>query len=352
MTTKALPLQPVNTMPELSLKRKALGLAQGGLYWSGSAALYTKWQHEIPATILMYHSVPTAEFTPWIDPRNSIPVMLFTAQMRFLNSHRRVISMTDLAERLQSQANQEHGHVVLTFDDGYLDNLQVVAPILARYQLPAIIYLATDYIDRVENQWVDQLYTFFRARSKDKLNINGSWDLSDPVAQHIVYRKLIKQLCKERSEQREAVLLNVKQQLEPLQVPPRLTLSWDDVRKLVKQYPNIEIGVHTASHLDLGVHCGETTKELNRSIARVENEIGYLPKHFSFPYGSWNQVAQRQVAEAGLHSAVVTTDDPVVRSGADRFALPRLSCPQSMTQLRFWTSGAYPDLSMRVLKRI
>ena len=352
MITKALPLQPVNTMPAQSLRRKVLELAQGGLYWSGGAALYTRWQNELPAAILMYHSVPSAEFTPWIDPRNSLSVKLFAAQMRFLSHHRRVISMTDLADQLQRHIKPYPGQVVVTFDDGYLDNLQVAAPILAQYQLPAIIYLATDSIDKVENQWVDQLYTFFRARSKAKLAIAGHWDLADPVAQHTIYRKLMQQLCKAPAWQREEMLADVKEQLQPLQVPPRLTLSWDDVRRLVAQYPNIEIGVHTASHLDLAAHSGEATKELSNSIARVESEIGSRPKHFSFPYGCWNQLAQKKVIEAGLHSAVATADDPVVRTGADKFALPRLPCPRSMTQLRFWTSGAYPDLSKWVLKRI
>ncbi|MBK7956947.1 MAG: polysaccharide deacetylase family protein [Bacteroidetes bacterium] len=34
------------------------------------------------------------------------------------------------------------------FDDGYLDNLEYAAPILAKYKVPASFYVVTDCIDQ------------------------------------------------------------------------------------------------------------------------------------------------------------------------------------------------------------
>jgi hypothetical protein len=76
------------------------------------------------------------------------------------------------------------GTVALTFDDGYRDALEVVAPILARYGLPAILYLPTGYVGRGETQWVDRLYTMFAARAHHRLELDGPlptcFDLRDP----------------------------------------------------------------------------------------------------------------------------------------------------------------------------
>ena len=40
-------------------------------------------------------------------------------------------------------------------------------------------------------------------------------------------------------------------QLRPVTRPPRTTMGWDELRKLVRAYPRIEIGSHTVDHIDL-----------------------------------------------------------------------------------------------------
>lgn len=47
--------------------------------------------------------------------------------------------------------------VMLTFDDGYLDNYQVVAPILEKYGFPATFYIVTDKVGTPEYMSWDQI---------------------------------------------------------------------------------------------------------------------------------------------------------------------------------------------------
>ncbi|MEM6599702.1 MAG: polysaccharide deacetylase family protein, partial [Cyanobacteria bacterium P01_C01_bin.69] len=137
-------LLPLNPSAPESLKTR---LRKGSVrflhqlsYFSGASALYARLRTAPVATVLMYHSVPSSAEVPWMDPRNCLSAERFEQQMQFLSRDRNVISIERLTQQLKHGEQLERGTVAITFDDGYLNNLQVAAPILARYGLPATIY--------------------------------------------------------------------------------------------------------------------------------------------------------------------------------------------------------------------
>jgi peptidoglycan/xylan/chitin deacetylase (PgdA/CDA1 family) len=147
------------------LRRRIAHALQKAMHWSGAAAAYASMRAVSGATILLYHSVPGARVAEWIDPANSMPPDLFEAQMRYLSRRRRVISMDELVEAIAAHRKLVLGTVVITFDDGYRDNLEVAAPILERYRLPATLYLATGAISE-GRLWIDELYAMFCRRTR------------------------------------------------------------------------------------------------------------------------------------------------------------------------------------------
>ena len=187
--------------------------------------------------------------------------------MSFLARHRRVVSMTDLVSAIQERRDLPAGSVVITFDDGYLDNLTVAAPILAEKGLPAILYLASAYVDRGENQWVDRLYSLFKARTRQELTLpaegEGSrrFKLSDSAQEADAYKWGAKFLLEGTWPQREAFLKALEDQLAPEKSAPRLTLRWDEVLELRRRYPRFEIGAHTRNHVDLTHHAGSVLED-------------------------------------------------------------------------------------------
>ena len=349
-------LAAIPTVPRTPVRRRLLTTLEAGLQWSGAGALYV-WARRVQgATILMYHTVAEAANAAWIDPCNHVPPELFERQMRLLARRRRVISMTALIEALQAGRPLAAGTVVLTFDDGYLDNLTVAAPILQRYGLPATLYLATGYVTRAAPQWIDQLYAMMRARTRPPLSLYDGpadgFDLRDPRRCADAYRAAAGRLLVAGANERERLLADIKDQLRPATHPPRLTMSWDEVRELRRRCPEFEVGVHTREHLDLATHGPETARrELEASIDDVQRELGERPVHFSFPYSRSTAETRRLVAEVGLRSAVATGAGGLVRAGADSFALPRVEPPAPAALLRFVTSGAWPDLPRALIGR-
>ena len=288
------------------------------------------------ATILMYHSVAQSDLAQWIDPRNHMPPECFASQMRFLARRRRVVALDALVEELESGGEVQPGTVVLTFDDGYLDNLHIAAEILDRLRLPATLFVPTGVIDRGENQWVDRLYAMIRARTHHVLELQGQAHNLAADARS-AYLTLCRRLLQALPDERERLLQSVSDQLAPHSEPPRLTLTWEELRSLASGPFSIQS--HGVDHLDLRSHASQAPDESARSRDRIRAELGRAPRHFSFPYGRSCGAARDAIRRTGYRSAV--SDAPLCRieAGVDRWAMPRVEAPASTARLAFLTSG-------------
>lgn len=100
--------------------------------------------------VVMYHSVGP-EKPGWAWNHLVMPAAVFERQMRALRDHGwTAISLTDLRAHISSGAPLPEKPVVLTFDDGYLDNYVFAWPIMKRYGHRAVIWVSTDFVDPSE----------------------------------------------------------------------------------------------------------------------------------------------------------------------------------------------------------
>ena len=93
------------------------------------------------AVILMYHSVSRIGADPWglrVAPRQ------FAEHMAVLRTHTNPIRLDELASATVGDGTRRP--VVVTFDDGYADNLLHALPILERYRIHATIFVATGFV--------------------------------------------------------------------------------------------------------------------------------------------------------------------------------------------------------------
>ncbi|GAC1326614.1 MAG: hypothetical protein NVSMB22_17630 [Chloroflexota bacterium] len=132
-----------------AIKRAALGLwmavaCQLPLANAGAARSHAS----IFIPVLLYHHVK--EIKPYdnaIERGLTIAPAQFESQLRYLRTHAyHSISASALA------GNLRHGHhfasrsVVLTFDDGYIDNYFNVYPLLRRYKLVATFFIVPGFL--------------------------------------------------------------------------------------------------------------------------------------------------------------------------------------------------------------
>lgn len=292
--------------------------AAAALHWSGAGRAFEMAARPAGAIILMYHSVAPAEMAAYIEPANRVDPRTFERQMAFLAAERRVVALSELVAQIVRGASPAAGTVCITFDDGYRDNLTVAAPILEKYRLPATLFLATGFVERREAQWSDTLH----------------WVLGGLRCPAALHTRLLEASHEERARLLDPFLY-VKER-------PRLMLDWDEVRALARRYPRFEIAGHTRDHIDLTRHPGDVRAQIEGCAADLRRELGPGERHFSYPYERWSAETRQAVIDAGWASAAGGGGSPRVAPATDRYALPRVQAPRSMTQLAFKTSGAYP----------
>ncbi len=298
----------------------------------------------------MYHSITDTVIAPFVDPDNSITLEEFEAQLALIHKSCEIISLTKLLSCLRENKSIPPNTVVITFDDGYLDNLTNAAPLLARYQMPATLFLTTAYVESAEPQWIDHLYSMFQFRSLQVLApecLRKDFDLEDHTQVVKVYELIKKMLVQAGPAERKDILQEVETQLEPTLSPPPLTLNWNDVRRLKEDFPLFDIGVHTRNHVDISMLADKQAEdEIRYSVQDYKNELDSVPCLFSYPYGRHNKRTRNCVKKLNFSGAVVTQPTYRIEKSSDCFALPRYSCTSSLLDLKIWLSGAMPELSI------
>lgn len=131
-----LPLEELCQMLELSV---FWDTEENTVYCTAAA-----WQREIPegydVPVLMYHAV---DDDPWGIPELFVKIERLEEQLQFLTENG---YETIFFEDLYHIENYEKP-VILTFDDGYLDNYTNLFPLLQEYNCKATVFVIEQYID-------------------------------------------------------------------------------------------------------------------------------------------------------------------------------------------------------------
>jgi peptidoglycan/xylan/chitin deacetylase (PgdA/CDA1 family) len=99
--------------------------------------------HAPGIVVLAYHRVGGRSDAREID----LPESRFEEQMACLARWCEPVDLDTALVSLQSPDEMACDRVVVTFDDGTADFVDVALPILERYRIPATLYIATDYIE-------------------------------------------------------------------------------------------------------------------------------------------------------------------------------------------------------------
>ena len=210
--------------------------------------------------ILMYHNVAVP------PPDARIPALYvspdrFERQMRLLaRLGFRGVAMTEGVRCLRGE--REGRAAVITFDDGYADNVENALPILARYGFRATCYVTSG-----------------------ALGAHNLWD-----AERIGERKPV--------------------------------MSAAQLRQWIEA--GMEVGAHTRTHPRLPQKVrAQVEEEVRGSRIDLEDLTGARVAHFCYPYGELDEAVVEVVRAAGFESAT-TVRRARARGSDDRYRLPRV----------------------------
>jgi peptidoglycan/xylan/chitin deacetylase (PgdA/CDA1 family) len=305
--------------------------------------------------ILLYHRIRPA---PCFDP-----YVLGVTPEHFAE-HLEVLQRLGLPMHLRQvlrglrDGNLPRRAIVVTFDDGYADNLHHAKPLLERYGIPATVFVTTGYTGQAAEFWWDDLERLVLQPGELpeilELEINGSsyrWELgkaasyreidyklnqdwdygkdTEPSPRHRLFRSLYRTLNTLPDTYRRKVLAAIREwaKIDPVARPTHRALTTDEVVTLARG-GLIEVGAHTVTHPVLGsLPAAVQQDEIEGSKARLEEILGTTVASFAYPYGSrarsdYTEETVAIVRGAGFACACSNLAK-AVRQDADPFQLSR-----------------------------
>jgi len=283
--------------------------------------------------ILMYHRVARPRTDPWklcVSPEN------FRDHLELLCRYARVVPLTELPRRLSRAGRNNRPPVAITFDDGYVDNLEQALPALQHFAAPATLFVATSWIGSSMPFWSDTLAaTVLESQVlPEQLELqmgttsfqwrrNGAQGAG---AREALLRSLWARLQVLDEVERSAALERVtacfggKAQLDPTARP----MTVEEVRKLHASGV-FEIGAHTMTHPSLPTLSPEQQmKEISGSRMQCERWTGAAPAAFAYPYGDFDARSAAIVADSGF-SLACSAKAELVWEYTSRYLLPRVA---------------------------
>ncbi|MFH1784218.1 MAG: polysaccharide deacetylase family protein [bacterium] len=218
-------------------------------------------------TILMYHNIDLAPRDSkmkklWISP------MMFEKQMKFLSKGEyNVITLRELYNAFSEKRNLGDKTVVITFDDGFLNNYTHAFSILKKYNFKATVFLSVAYVG-------------------DK----SAWNSNSVESPHDM-------------------------------------LGWENIREMFDY--GIDFGSHTLTHANL-IYCKDEPRrlsfELNESKRIIEEKLNMPVMAFAYPYGAgaYDENIKKSVKVAGYHLACGIKQGKAQLSQKNMFNLRRV----------------------------
>ena len=275
--------------------------------------------------ILCYHRVAEGSGDPFqlcVTPTN------FAAQLDEIARHTEPSTLAELP--LPSRRPR----VVVTFDDGYADNLTNALPIAEAKGIPMTIFVTSGVLgDDHSGFWWDRLGTLLGSRPSGiheiclptsegtiRVGLGSSSDREDLQA---VRRHLLPLSVTEIHRVLDAVS---EQWGTPAPPPPDARpLTPSELVQLATSKV-VTIGAHTVDHVRLrGLPAPVQKQTISASKAELEQLSGQAISHFAYPYGgpdSFDDESVDAVRSAGFETAC-TTIPGNAGPAADPHRLPR-----------------------------
>jgi len=281
-------------------------------------------------TVFMYHSVTEDATRNWGPWRYAVTPAEFEAQISAIADTYNVVTMDDVASHIgESEFTLPENAAVVTFDDGYRDTLTQALPVLERHSVPATIYVTTDLLGEPHGPFEFRLAEALRNRSHPLSSSDIGIEFQDPLPNKI---DLLYQFLRDKLNKNTDILEKVEQGS-----PSGTAMLTNKQVQVISEHELIKIGAHGHNHVHLTtLSKSDVNKNISACISILKDTIGHSPRHFSYPYGSYNSDVISAVEELGFITAVTTRPNVCLSAELKRnhLQIPRIDaaihpiCPE------------------------
>jgi peptidoglycan/xylan/chitin deacetylase (PgdA/CDA1 family) len=296
----------------------------------------------------MYHRIAQDDIDPW---QLCVSSDHFAAHLEWLRRRRRPIRLAELTRELE-RGRCPRGALVVTFDDGYRDNLVSALTVLEAFDVPATVFCTAGVVGGEEPFWWDRLAGLLLGPEllPPVLALNLGGDQKRIELQAAVRYDAAQRVADRHRQDDEALASarlgfyrEVWGWLRPLAEADRARaldqiahwsgaagtevpqpLSREQARALAAS-PLIEVGAHSVTHAALSTLTPSAQRaEIGQSKAQLETLVERPVLSFAYPFGDQGADTAGLVRDAGFRSSC-TTEAAAVRARTDPFQLPRIA---------------------------
>jgi peptidoglycan/xylan/chitin deacetylase (PgdA/CDA1 family) len=288
------------------MKRK---LAASFIVKSGGCALLGKLLRWSGVLCLNYHRIGNGDDSLFDRELWSAGVDAFDRQVRLLKKNFDVVSPKDLAGLSKTARGR---CIVITFDDGYLDNYVAAFPVLRTHGVGATFFVTTGFLDQRRLAWWDEIAWLVRRSTVASFDLKP-WLAAPVVLDEPTRRCAIRTLLNVYKalpwDDTDGFLQGVRNALGSgpggLEAVEDCWMTWDMVREM--QGAGMTVGGHTVHHPVLArMPFDGQWAEVSGCARRIEQELGQPMRYFSYPVGganAFNQDTRECLRRAGVEYA-------------------------------------------------
>jgi peptidoglycan/xylan/chitin deacetylase (PgdA/CDA1 family) len=267
-----------------------------------------------PTVILCYHRVNGGVADPFhlcVSPDH------FDAHLTILKQKASVVTLDDVCTPSRSP------RVVVTFDDGYVDNLDIAVPIAQAHGVPITVYVASGMIGDRRGFWWDRLAHLVRYEPGGPASlrttiagedVDVALDGPDQClqARDELHRRLRPRPPAEIADVLDGVADRLGRDRDaPADARP---LEPAELQRLAAT-DAVTVGAHTVDHPLLRSQPSDAQREtIATSKAALERSLARKVDHFAYPFGGHDSFDTRTVTaarDAGFATATTTVPGSV-----------------------------------------
>jgi peptidoglycan/xylan/chitin deacetylase (PgdA/CDA1 family) len=248
-------------------------------------------------TIFMLHRVHPfeADKLPPNENMKVSPQFLENLIIELKSKGYEFINLDRLHEILVNRLKVEK-QIIFTLDDGYKDNYEIAYPVFKKHNVPFTIYITTSFPEKTANLWWYILEDLIIDNCEITLADGSKYNCKTKQNKIDTFLEIRERII---SFEQENFSKNLNELFSNYKIDWRskcneLSMNWDQIQELSKD-PLVTIGGHTKNHFALNkLSQNDIIDEIEVANRLIENQIGKKIEHFAYPFGSSNEIGQKE----------------------------------------------------------
>jgi peptidoglycan/xylan/chitin deacetylase (PgdA/CDA1 family) len=319
-----------------------------GLFWSGIALLLEQLPQRDLLLVLNYHRVGNSEADSFDPTVFSATADELDQQISYLKHHGLLVTLQEALAFIDGTIKERTSRcrVLITFDDGYLDNYDVAFPILRSHGVQGVFFLVPGIVGSGHIPWWDHIAYIMKTARKHQFTLRYPIPLKvdiDEDGLNVALRR-VSSLYKNSDD---TDILRFSQELKEIcggDDPPgakRRFLNWDEARSMIRG--GMAIGSHTLSHPILShLSPDQQSPELSQSRALLKEQLDIEADVLAYPVGlrsSFTNETELLARDAGYRAAFSFYGGTNPFGAIQRYDVKRIGVgDRSMTRFRVQTA--------------